>query len=248
MKFRAFAATLFLFSCASQPASEGTGPSAKPASTVTAFSHLGNDFTVDVISRTIIRPKEASLDVSSWGVDAAFRDGIAESARAHGQGFRALTLDPKALERALNARESRWKKFVGRHNQALLDFLLARAGEQGLDVLVLVSPKEARDSYPLHKGNMGIYCYDRKLLKSRAYAYFFAEVTAWDVKAKKKLFQRAVDPSATQEMAFAECREVADLKEPLASLKEPVAHTIQLLARKVFPELAAKMGWEKTPE
>lgn len=245
MKFSAFAAVLLLYSCASQPATEATSAPAKPAVAVTAFSHLGSDFTVDVISRTIIRPKEDTLDAASWGVDAAFRDGLAGEANAYGQEFRALTLDPKALQRALNARESRWKKLVGRHNQALLDFLLARAGEQGLDVLVLVSPKEGRERFPLHKGNMGIYCYDRKLLKSRAYAYFFADITAWDVKAKKKLFQKAVDPASTQDMAFATCREVADLKEPLVSLKEPVSHTILLLTRKVFPEIAAKMGWEK---
>lgn len=243
MKFRTLALLLVLSSCSSQPAAPSANPLTKPASTVAAFSHLGNDFTVDVISRTLIRPKEQSLDVSAWGVDAALVQRTRAEAEGYGQRYKPLELDPKAVDRAIHTRESRWKKFLGKHNQALLDLLLKKAGEQGVDTLVWLSPMESRDTFPLHKGDMGIYCYDRKILKSRAYAYFFLDLSVWDVKAKKKLFHKQVDPAATQEMTFAECQEVANLKEPVTALKEPVAHSIDLLVKKVMREAAEELGW-----
>lgn len=241
MKLAPLALCVLLFSCASQPSSTEEKPLLAPV-TMAAFSHLGAEFTVDVISRSIIRPEEQSLDVTKWDVDAAFRDKLLEEAKAQGRETRALSLDAAALQKALSTRESRWRKFVGRYNQALVDYLLTQAAGQGVSHLFVLSPLESRDTFPLHKGNMGIYCYDRKILKSRAYAYFFLDLTLWDVKAKKKVFQRTVDPAASQDMTFAECREVAELKEPLEALREPVDHTIGLLVKKLYAQAAAKLA------
>ncbi len=240
MKLVPLALCVLLFSCASQPSSTEEPP-LKAAVTIASFSHLGADFTVDVISRSILRPKEQSLDVTKWGVDAAFGEKLASEAKAQGREALLLRLDAAALQKALSTRESRWRKFVGRYNQALVDYLLVQAAEQGVSHLFVLSPLESRETFPLHKGNMGIYCYDRKILKSRAYAYFFADFSLWDVKEKKKIFQRTVDPAFTQEMTFAECREVAELKEPLEALREPVDHTIDLLVKKLYAQASAKM-------
>ena len=226
-------------SCSRQPLAPDLK---KEIEEVSAVSLLGSDFTIDVISRSVISSKERALDVSAWKVDETFRSLLEEHSKERGKNFRTLALDPGSLEKALAVRESRWKKILGTHSQAALDLLLRKAGEQRIHYLFLVSPLENRRDFPLHKGNMGIYCYDRKLLKSRAYAYFFLDFSLWDVKAKKKIFREAVDPAYTQEMAFAECREVAELKEPLEALKDPVHHTMKLLVDKLF----TKMGWEKT--
>ncbi len=255
MKFRAsrFCSLLgafLLFSCASEPTKERSpSPVKPPESTVAAFSHFGSDFTVDVISRSLLRPKETSLDISPWGLDSFVQGRMETEARELGLKAKALSLDVGGLEKALHARESRWKKFLGKYNQALVDFLLDKASQQKVDFLFLLSPVETRDSFPLFKGNMGIYCYNRKLRKERAYAYFFGELTVWDVKERKKVFHRLVDPSSTQEMTFAECQEVAELKEPQSSLREPVLHTAELLVKEIFGKAAEKLGWkESVPE
>jgi hypothetical protein len=227
---------LLLSACARQPLSpEQQGR----VDTVGAVSLLGDEFIVDVITRSLLHKQEEVLGTKDWQVDASFKRLLGEGSSARKKDFRDFHLDPAALERALGMREDRWKRITGRQNQLLMELLFAEAEKQGIHYFFLIAPMESHENFPLHRGNMGIYCYDRALRHSKAYPYFQFDFTFWDVAARKKLFQAAVDPSVTEVLSFAECEAVAQMKEPAKELEGPVKQAMGLIVDGLFQ----KMGW-----
>lgn len=230
----------FLTSCAGQQAEPAKEQSVTPE-TVAAVSVIGDELVIDVIARSVIRGKDTRLDVSSWRMNDGFRSLLESGAAARGKEARSFRLDPQALEKVLHLRENRWRKTVGRYNQALLDFLFREAQAQGIRHFFLLTKIDAPERFPLHKGSAGIYCADLKGKIPRAYAYFGFDFSFWNVAERKRAYQQEVNPGLTQEMQFADCKEVVELKDPVDALKEPVLHTMELLVEKLF----ANMHWEK---
>jgi|GEM_PF-7067782 len=228
-----------LFSCAGQEPRAAAVPTAPER--VAAISVIGDELVVDVIARSVIRGKQSTLDVSAWKMNEVFRKLLEEGAAARGKEAHSLKLDPKAFEKVLHLRENRWRKTVGRYSQALLDFLFREAEAQGIQAFFLLTRIDAPERFPLHKGSAGIYCADRKDKLPRAYAYFGFDFSYWNVAERRRVYQQEVNPGHTQEMLFADCKEVVDIKDPVGALREPVAHTMELLVEKLF----ANMHWEK---
>lgn len=212
-----------------------------PKETVAALSFLGDELVVDVISRSLLSAREATVDISPWKLDQRWRELFEAAAGENGKEFRAFALDPAELERVLSLRENRWKKTMGKYNQALLDLLFKKAEEQGIQNFFLLTRRENADKFPLHKGPTGVYCFDRKQKTARAYAYFVFDFSYWSVAAKKKIFQAAVDPGFTQQLTFADCKQVAGMKDHVAELEVPVREA-QVA---VELELLSRMGWKK---
>jgi len=236
-----FLGLLALFTaCSAQPISAERQKSFRVLS---AVSFLGDELVANVVSRQVMVPKEQSLDVAAWKTDEVFRDLLADGAKARGKEFLPFSLDPTALGKALGAREGRWKRIAGKYNQALLDLLFRSAEAQGIEAFFLITASETNEKFPFHKGNKGISCQERNS-QPRAYAYFNLDFSYWSVSERKRLFRQIVEPEFTQDQLFAECREVADLKDPLEALREPVQYTMAKVVEKLF----LKMGWEKPAE
>lgn len=229
----------FFSSCAHQALDSRPAPS----ETVAAISLLGDELVLDIASRSLISAnKQAGLDIGTWNLNQKFVNSLEEGARAEGKAACPFSLDPVGLEKAHNVREDRWKKVVGRYNQALLDFLFREAEDRGISHFFLLTPLSAPPArFPRHNGTVGIFCSDQKDPLSRAYAYFSFDFSYWSVAGRKRIFQQEVNPGVTEQLIFAGCREVAELKDPVEALREPVHHTLELLVKGLF----AKMGWEK---
>ncbi len=231
MRWAALLFSPLLFACTHQP----LGVEEKQnIHVISAASFLGDDFVVDVIDRTIFQKKESIHDVESWQVDQQLRDLLAEEARKRGKEFRSLELDPAEVNELLERRESRWKRVVGKQSQALMELLFRQAEKQGVEYLLLAAPAARRDNFPLHIGQMGVFCYDRKLRKSQASPYFFFDFSLWNVASRKKLFQTTVDPTFTRDRAFAECAKVAEIKDVKEELAAPAREALAAVVQRLF--------------
>jgi hypothetical protein len=222
---------LLLTACARQPlSSEKQGA----LDQVSAASLLGDELVVAVTAPKLLGSGASTVDVAAWNVDATFRDLLKAGVEERGRRFTAFDVDRAALEKTAGVRESRWKKIVGRQSQAMLDQLFEAADRQGIRYFFLLTPPLSHERFALHAGNYGIACDD-----GRAAVYFFFDFALWDVKARKKIFTYAVDPSVTQAMTFGDCKVVADLKEPARQLEDPMKKTMGLIVDALFE----KMGW-----
>lgn len=232
---------LLLPACAGRPAA---APGAAPEK-IAALSFLGDELVVDVISRSILRPRENTLDISPWKLDQRVREDLRAYVEAQpGKEYVTLAIDEGELEEALRVRENRWRKTVGKYNQALLDLLFRRAGEQGITGFFLVTKAERLENFPLHKGAVGIYCFDRRDKAARAYPYFAFDFSYWNVTQKKRVFQASVNPGHTKHFAFAECKQVAEMKDHVAELEAPAKDALS----GIWAKLMEQMGWESLPK
>ena len=197
-----FSLAITLFACSRQPLFPDQQ---KNFDHVSAAAFLGNEFVVDLSSRSLLRSRETILNSSSWQLDAAFRDLFQAGVRVRGREFRAFELDQKALEKALGTRESRWKKTSGKQSHALMEQLFLAAEGQGIRYFFLLTPLPEHELFPLHQGTAGAYCHDRDAKDARAYVYFLFDFTFWDVRGHGKVFEMEVNPGATESMTFADC-------------------------------------------
>jgi hypothetical protein len=222
--------SFLLASCASYPVREDLDK-------VGAVSLLGDQLVVDVSPRSLFKSDRRTLDVKDWSVDNAFRDlfkaGIVERKR----DYVPFNLEPDALAKLANVRERRFEKTVGRQSQALMDSLFAEADRKGMKYFFLLTPPREHEHFPQHRGNFGAYCDGR----DAAYLYFFFDFALYDVAARRKVFFYSVDPSVTEAMTFGECNVIANLRDPVHQLEDPMRKTMGLLVDALFE----KMGWKK---
>lgn len=229
-------ACLFLSACSRQP----IAPERRAlVSDVAAVSLLGNDLTVDVASRAFLKNTARVVDVTAWGMDAAFRNLLRAGVESRQKAFRPLEIAPADLAHALAIRESRWRRVTGAQSQALLDLLIREAERQGVRYFFLLTPPVDPGRFPAHHGVYGATCDDRTDKNARASVYFFFDFALWDVAARKKIFAITVDPKVTDMMTFGGCSAVQELKDPARELEDPVRKTMELLVDSLFD----KMGW-----
>jgi len=229
---------LALAGCVAKPL---TPEQSQKVDVVSAVSLLGNDFHIDALSRPLLRHSEKSLDVSAWKIDDTFRDLLREGSVSRGKEFRVLNLDPVAVEKIQKSRENRWKKVLGKQNQALMELLFRQAEAQGVPYFFLLTNLENPERFPLHQGPAGVFCNDQDPKNARASVYFSFDFSLWDVAKKKKVFEQVVDPSVTEVMTFGDCKIIAALADPETQLEDPVKKTMGLLV----DALLDKMGWKK---
>lgn len=229
---------VFLSACARKPLS---AEQQKAIDVVSAVSFLGDEFVIDVTSRSLLRAKETAIDVRAWKMDESFRDLLRERVQAGGRDFRPFALDQEAVDKALGQRENRWKRVLGKQSQALMELLFREAEKQGIHFFFLALPLNDADHFPLHKGTMGVYCSDRQARHAKANPYFKFELTVWNVTARKKTFRAVVDPELTSVLQFSECEAVAEMKELGRELENPVKQALAL----VTDALVEKLGWAK---
>jgi hypothetical protein len=231
---------MIAFSCAHHAHEEAPSPQ---GTTVSAASFLGNELGIDSMAGSQILAREKHLDVQAWKLDDSFLQLIQAGSKERGKEFRPLDLNSAEIQRAVKIRESRWKKTLGKYNQALLDAVLREAEKQGVRQLLFISPLESMERFPSYRGPVGIHCNNAIAKGGRAYAYFEWDVSLWDVPTQKKLFQVSVDPSLTEILTFADCQTAAQLSEPVTQLEDPVKKTLGLVADAIFD----KMGWKRLP-
>jgi len=191
---------------------------------VSAAAFFGNSFVVDLGARSVLRSHEAVIEIAPWKLNEAIAADFGEKAAAGGKTYVPFALDAAAVEKALRARESRWRKVEGKQSQALLDLLFEAADRQGIRYFFLLTPMPERETFPLRRGELGAACSD-DAAKPRAYVYFFARFTLWDVANRKKLHESIVDPSATAATTFGDCEAVAAVADMKSALEDPVKRT-----------------------
>lgn len=231
---RLLALVLLLTACAHRPASETLDK-------VGAMSLLGDTLVVDVSSRSLLKSSERTLDVSGWGVDNSFRELFKQGIVERRKDYVPFNLEPAQLEKIAGVRERRFQKNVGDQSQALLDALFEEADRKGMRYFFLLTPARKRERFALHRGNYGATCDDRDNKDAQAYVYFFFDFVLYDVAARKKVFFTTVDPSVTQMMTFGGCKVVADLRDPVKQLEDPMKKTMGLLVDALFE----KLGWKR---
>ncbi|HEY8279401.1 MAG TPA: hypothetical protein VIH99_07260 [Bdellovibrionota bacterium] len=209
---------------------------------VAAVSLLGNDFAIDLISPSPLTASTESLvDISGWKLDESFRELLRQGAVSRGRVFQDFTLDPDALKKALSVRESRWKRVEGKESQALLDLLFAEAERRGLKYFFLLTPFVPAERPAPYRYPSGVFCSDRKPRPSRAYPYFVFRFSLWKVESRQRVFAYEVKPGDTDQLVFADCRELATMKNPELLLEKPVKDAMDLVVAALFE----KLGWKK---
>jgi hypothetical protein len=207
-----------------------SGPERDGLDQFSAVAFFGNSFTADLNSRALLRSREAVLDASPWKIDEAFSSDFQAALTERKKTFIPFSLDPIAVEKALGVRETRWKKVEGKQSQALLNLLFAAAEKQGIRYFFLAMPQADHETFPTFRGVMGTAC-TAEAGKSRAFVYFFARFTLWDVNRRKKLYEQPLDPSLTRETSYADCAAAANINDPVHALEDPTKRTLSHLVQ-----------------
>jgi hypothetical protein len=225
----------FLSACARAPLS---AEERRGLDRIAAVSFFGSAFTADLGARPLIGSRELVIDGAAWKVDEGFQALFQKALAARGKKFEPLQLDSVAVQKALGVRESRWKKVEGKQSRALLDLLFEAADRQGIEYFFLLTPQAEHGNFLTFRGAMGTAC-THEGLPSRAFVYFFADFTLWNVHSRQKVYETSVDPSLTIDSSYADCVTAGGLADPVHALEDPVKRTMDHLVNGLF----ARLGW-----
>lgn len=233
---------LGLIACASKPLSPAEQAGVE---TIGLVSLIGDSFYLDVIRKPLAVNPQKKFDVGAWSVDESFEIRFAERLRGLGRRVAEMELDPVAVKAAIGDGEDCWHLPLKGDGSPLTDLLLREAKKRGISHFLLLLPIESHTSYPLHRGPMGVYCYDRILRKTQAAPYFFLRASFWGVKEGKRLFAMDIDPSVTSELGFASCRELEKIGRK--QLVDKAGPAVQAAVTKATDTILRQMGWVVDP-